>query len=71
MLADLAIVRSDLDDDPAGRWHHARMVADWGLDYYRAELEALDRLARAESPSLTRAHTTMTSRSLPISTSPS
>ena len=46
MVADLTIVRADLDDDPSGRWHHARMVADWGLDYYRAELDALDRLAR-------------------------
>ena len=44
-LADLAIVRADLDDDPADQWRHARMVAEWGLDYYRAELDALDRLA--------------------------
>jgi DNA-binding PadR family transcriptional regulator len=46
-LADLAIVRDGLDDDPDGRWRHARLVADWGLDYYRAELSALDRLASA------------------------
>jgi DNA-binding PadR family transcriptional regulator len=47
LLADLAIVRADLDDDPADRWRHARIVADWGVDYYRAELRALDRLATA------------------------
>lgn len=44
-LTDLAIVREGLEDDPADQWAHARMVADWGLDYYRAELSALDRLA--------------------------
>ena len=44
-LTDLAIVREGLEDDPADQWVHARMVADWGLDHYRAELSALDRLA--------------------------
>ena len=43
MLADLVAVREGLDDGEL--WHHARRVADWGLDYYRAGMESLDRLA--------------------------
>jgi DNA-binding PadR family transcriptional regulator len=58
MLADLAVVRADLNIDPDDRWRHARMVADWGLDYYRAELEAIDRLARG----IAQPHTTLTQR---------
>ncbi|HEX4981174.1 MAG TPA: PadR family transcriptional regulator [Ilumatobacteraceae bacterium] len=59
-LTDLAIVRDGLEDDPDGRWSHARIVADWGLDYYRAELSALDRLASAlaeGSPAVVRPRT--------------
>lgn len=45
MLADLDKVRAGLADDPANRWCHARLVADWGHEHYAAELRSLERLA--------------------------
>ncbi len=44
-LADLERVRDGLADDPANRWCHARLVADWGLEHYAAELRSLELLA--------------------------
>jgi DNA-binding PadR family transcriptional regulator len=44
-LADLRAVRVGLDDDPDDRWGYARLVADWGLEYYSAERRSLQRLA--------------------------
>jgi DNA-binding PadR family transcriptional regulator len=55
-LTDLRAVRSRLDDDPEERWGYARLVADWGLEYYGAERRSLDTLggrllaARADPP---------------------
>jgi DNA-binding PadR family transcriptional regulator len=44
MQADLAAVRAGLEDDPDGTWRYARIVADWGLAYYQAELDGMARL---------------------------
>lgn len=45
MLADLAAVRADLDDGE--RWRNVALVAEWGLDYYRGEGEAVAGIAQA------------------------
>lgn len=45
MLADLDEVRASLGDDPM--WHNATLVADWGLDYYRGDLAAVEGVGRA------------------------
>ena len=45
MLVDLAEVRETLGDDP--RWRNAKLVADWGLDYYRGDLKAVDGVGTA------------------------
>jgi DNA-binding PadR family transcriptional regulator len=45
VLADLAMVRADLGDDP--RWRNAVLVADWGIDYYEGERSAVDSVGRA------------------------
>jgi DNA-binding PadR family transcriptional regulator len=45
MLAELAEIRDKLGDDPL--WCNAARVADWGLDYYRGDRTAVDRLGRA------------------------
>jgi DNA-binding PadR family transcriptional regulator len=45
MLADLADVRGGMGEDPA--WRNAALVAEWGLGYYGAEREAMDRLRQA------------------------
>lgn len=44
MLADLDEVRQSLGDDPV--WHNAALVADWGLDYYRGDLAAVEGVSR-------------------------
>jgi DNA-binding PadR family transcriptional regulator len=45
VLADLKAVHDELGDDP--RFRNARRVADWGLDYYRGERNAVERIGRA------------------------
>jgi DNA-binding PadR family transcriptional regulator len=40
MLADLEDVRRELGDDE--RWRNAKLVAGWGLGYYRGERAAVD-----------------------------
>jgi DNA-binding PadR family transcriptional regulator len=40
MLLELAEVRETLGDDP--KWRNAALVADWGLDYYRGDLTAVE-----------------------------
>ena len=45
MLADLDEVRASLGDDPT--WRNATLVADWGLDYYRGDLAAVEGVGRA------------------------
>jgi DNA-binding PadR family transcriptional regulator len=45
MLAELAAVRDGLGDDPV--WRNAALVAEWGLGYYRGEVDAMDGLADA------------------------
>lgn len=42
LLADLAAVRADLGGD--AHWTYPALVADWGLHYYAAELDAARRL---------------------------
>lgn len=44
-LARLDGVRQGLGDDP--QWRNAAMVADWGLDYYRGDLDAVANIADA------------------------
>jgi DNA-binding PadR family transcriptional regulator len=45
MLADLSQVRDHLGDDPM--WRNAARVAEWGLDYYRGDRSAVERVGRA------------------------
>jgi DNA-binding PadR family transcriptional regulator len=45
VLADLAEVRAELGDDP--RFRNAALVADWGLDYYRGERQAVEGVGHA------------------------
>jgi DNA-binding PadR family transcriptional regulator len=45
MLAELADIRDGLGDDPL--WRNAARVAEWGLDYYRGDLMAVERVGRA------------------------
>lgn len=40
MLADLGQVRAELGDDQ--KWRNAALVADWGLDYYKGDLAAVE-----------------------------
>jgi DNA-binding PadR family transcriptional regulator len=44
-LAHLAQVRADLGDDP--QWRNAALVADWGLDYYKGDMTAVETVGRA------------------------
>jgi DNA-binding PadR family transcriptional regulator len=45
MLADLAQVRTELGDDP--QWRNAALVAEWGLDYYKGDLTAVQTVVPA------------------------
>jgi DNA-binding PadR family transcriptional regulator len=45
MLAQLEAVRTDLGEDE--RWRNVAMVADWGLDYFRGERDAVDGIRQA------------------------
>jgi DNA-binding PadR family transcriptional regulator len=45
VLHDLNTVRDDLGDDPA--WRNAAVVAEWGLEYYQGDLEAVARVEEA------------------------
>jgi DNA-binding PadR family transcriptional regulator len=45
MLADLDEVRQSLGDSP--EWLNARLVADWGVAYYRGDLAAVEGVGRA------------------------
>lgn len=45
VLADLRAVRDDLGDDPMFR--NAARVAEWGLDYYRGDREAVEQVGGA------------------------
>jgi len=44
-LADLEQVRQNLGDDQ--HWRNAVLVADWGLDYYRGDLAAVEGVGSA------------------------
>lgn len=45
VLRDLDAIREDLGDDPT--WRNAALVAEWGLEYYRGDLEAVSRVEQA------------------------
>ena len=45
VLADLTDVRADLGDDV--RFRNAARVAEWGLDYYRGDRAAVERVGQA------------------------
>jgi len=45
VLHDLNTVRDDLGDDPA--WRNAALVAEWGMEYYHGDLEAVARVEQA------------------------
>jgi DNA-binding PadR family transcriptional regulator len=45
VLHDLATVREELGDDPA--WRNAAVVAEWGMEYYHGDLEAVARVEQA------------------------
>ncbi|HEX6167166.1 MAG TPA: PadR family transcriptional regulator [Acidimicrobiales bacterium] len=44
MLTQLGTVRDALGDDD--QWRYVALVADWGLDYYRGERDAVDGIER-------------------------
>jgi DNA-binding PadR family transcriptional regulator len=48
-LAELDVVKRDLADDPT--WRYARAVADWGEQYFAAEVDATQRARRQLSRS--------------------
>jgi DNA-binding PadR family transcriptional regulator len=45
VLRDLDAIREHLGGDPT--WRNAALVAEWGIEYYRGDLEAVDRVERA------------------------
>ena len=45
VLHDLNTVRDDLGDDPS--WRNAALVAEWGMEYYHGDLEAVARVEEA------------------------
>lgn len=45
MLHELNTIRDDLGDDPS--WRNAALVAEWGLEYYHGDLEAVARVEQA------------------------
>jgi hypothetical protein len=45
VLHDLNTVRDGLGDNPS--WRNAALVAEWGLEYYQGDLEAVARVEQA------------------------